>query len=100
MFNMRYIQYAETFVSIDKAGYYTSRSPKASPRTQINPASIVQNKIQTFRYYKDLTPALGMYDEVRPQLYKFLVDIAEGTYPSGPSKRSLEAKEYWKNRKE
>ena len=44
---------------------------------------------------------LGMYEEVRPQLYKFLVDIAESTYPSGPFKKIIEeAKEYWKNRKE
>ena len=28
-----------------------------------------------------------MYEEVRPQLYKFLVDIAESTYPSGPFKK-------------
>ena len=41
------------------------------------------------------------YEEVRPQLYKFLVDIAESTYPSGPFKKIIEeAKEYWKNRKE
>ena len=55
----------------------------------------------TFRYYKDLYTRLGMYEEVRPQLYKFLVDIAESTYPSGPFKKIIEeAKEYWKNRKE
>ena len=61
----------------------------------------MQNKIQTFRYYKGLYTRLGMYEEVRPQLYKFLVDIAESTYPSGPFKKIIEeAKEYWKNRKE
>lgn len=52
-------------------------------------------------HYKDLYTRLGMYEEVRPQLYKFLVDIAESTYPSGPFKKIIEeAKEYWKNRKE
>ena len=101
VFNMQYIQYAETFVSIDKAGYYYVQNPQSICHTQINPASIVQNKIQTFRYYKDLYTRLGMYEEVRPQLYKFLVDIAESTYPSGPFKKIIEeAKEYWKNRKE
>ena len=49
-----------------------------------------------FRYYKDLYTRLGMYEEVRPQLYKFLVDIAESTYPSGPFKKAIdEAKAYW-----
>ena len=101
VFNMQYIQYAETFVSIDKAGYYYVQNPQSICHTQINPTSIVQNKIQTFRYYKDLYTRLGMYEEVRPQLYKFLVDIAESTYPSGPFKKIIEeAKEYWKNRKE
>ena len=101
VFNMQYIQYAETFVSIDKAGYYYVQNPQSICHTQINPASIVQNKIQTFRYYKDLYTRLGMYEEVRPQLYKFLVDIAESTYPSGPFKKIIEeAKEYSKNRKE
>ena len=90
VFNMQYIQYAETFVSIDKAGYYYVQNPQSICHTQINPASIVQNKIQTFRYYKDLYTRLGMYEEVRPQLYKFLVDIAESTYPSGPFKKIIE----------
>ena len=30
VFNMQYIQYAETFVSIDKAGYYYVQNPRAS----------------------------------------------------------------------
>ena len=57
----------------------------------------MQNKLQVFRYYKDLYTRLGIYEEVRPQLYKFLVDIAESTYPSGPFKKPIdEAKAYWK----
>ena len=101
VFNMQYIQYAEVFVAIGTPGYYYVQNPQSICHTQINPASIVQNKIQTFRYYKDLYTRLGMYEEVRPQLYKFLVDIAESTYPSGPFKKIIEeAKEYWKNRKE
>jgi len=57
----------------------------------------VQNKIQVFHYYKDLYTRLGMYEQVRPQLYKFLIDIAESTYPSGPFKKVIdEAKAYWK----
>ena len=101
VFNLEYILYANVFVSIPKAGYHYVQNPQSICHTQINPASIVQNKIQTFRYYKDLYTRLGMYEEVRPQLYKFLVDIAESTYPSGPFKKIIEeAKEYWKNRKE
>ena len=97
VFNLRYIQYAERFVAIDKPGYYYVQNPQSISHTQINAATIVQNKLQVFRYYKDLYTRLGIYEEVRPQLYKFLVDIAESTYPSGPFKKAIdEAKAYWK----
>lgn len=95
VFNLRYIQYAERFVAIDKPGYYYVQNPQSICHTQINAATIVQNKLQVFRYYKDLYTRLGIYEEVRPQLYKFLVDIAESTYPSGPFKKAIdEAKAY------
>ena len=97
VFNLRYIQYAQRFVAIDKPGYYYVQNPQSICHTQINAAAIVQNKLQVFRYYKDLYTRLGIYEEVRPQLYKFLVDIAESTYPSGPFKKAIdEAKAYWK----
>ena len=97
VFNLRYIQYAERFVAIDKPSYYYVQNPQSICHTQINAATIVQNKLQVFRYYKDLYTRLGIYEEVRPQLYKFLVDIAESTYPSGPFKKAIdEAKAYWK----
>ena len=97
VFNLRYIQYAERFVAIDKPGYYYVQNPQSICHTQINAATIVQNKLQVFRYYKDLYTRLGIYEEVRPQLYKFLLDIAESTYPSGPFKKAIdEAKAYWK----
>ena len=97
VFNMQYIQYAEVFASIPQPGYYYVQNPQSICHTQINAATIVQNKLQVFRYYKDLYTRLGIYEEVRPQLYKFLVDIAESTYPSGPFKKAIdEAKAYWK----
>ena len=100
VFNLRYIQYAERFVAIDKPGYYYVQNPQSICHTQINAATIVQNKLQVFRYYKDLYTRLGIYEEVRPQLYKFLIDIAESTYPSGPFKKVIdEAKAYWKEHK-
>ena len=97
VFNMQYIQYAEIFASIPQPGYYYVQNPQSICHTQIKPATLVQNKIQVFHYYKDLYTRLGMYEQVRPQLYKFLIDIAESTYPSGPFKKVIdEAKAYWK----
>ena len=100
VFNMQYIQYAEVFASIPQPGYYYVQNPQSICHTQIKPATLVQNKIQVFHYYKDLYTRLGMYEQVRPQLYKFLIDIAESTYPSGPFKKVIdEAKAYWKEHK-
>ena len=90
VFNMQYIQYAEVFASIPQPGYYYVQNPQSICHTQIKPATLVQNKIQVFHYYKDLYTRLGMYEQVRPQLYKFLIDIAESTYPSGPFKKVID----------
>ena len=96
VFNMQYIQYAETFVSIDKAGYYYVQNPQSICHTQINLASIVQNKLQVFRYYKELYTKLGLYDQVQPQLYKFLTAFSENAYPSGsPQKIIMDMANHW-----
>ena len=101
VFNMQYLEYANVLVSIPEAGYYYVQNPQSICHTQINAASLVQNKIQVFHYYTELYTRLGIYEEVRPQLYKFLVDIAESTYPSGPFKEVIdEAKAYWKDARE
>ena len=67
VFNLEYILYANVFVSIPKAGYHYVQNPQSICHTQINLASIVQNKLQVFRYYKDLYTKLGLYDKVQPQ---------------------------------
>lgn len=101
VFNLQYIQYADTFVALDKAGYYYVQNPQSICHTRINAATLVQNKLQSFGYYKELYTRLGMYEEVRPQLYRFLVDFAESTYPSGPFKEAIaEAKAYWKEKRD
>ena len=51
VFNLEYILYANVFVSISKAGYHYVQNPQSICHTQINLASIVQNKLQVFRYY-------------------------------------------------
>ena len=99
VFNMQYIQYAEVFASIPQPGYYYVQNPQSICHTQIKPATLVQNKIQVFHYYKDLYTRLGMYEQVRPQLYKFLIDIAESTYPSGPFKKVIDGTVFVEQRK-
>ena len=96
VFNMQYIQYAEVFASIPQPGYYYVQNPQSICHTQINLASIVQNKLQVFRYYKDLYTKLGLYDKVQPQLYKFLTAFSENAYPAGsPQKIIMDMANRW-----
>ena len=96
VFNMQYIQYAAVFASIAQPGYYYVQNPQSICHTQINPATLVQNKIQVFRYYKELYTKLGLYDQVQPQLYKFLTAFSENAYPSGsPQKIIMDMANRW-----
>ena len=96
VFNLEYILYANVFVSIPKAGYHYVQNPQSICHTQINLASIVQNKLQVFRYYKDLYTKLGLYDKVQPQLYKFLTAFSENAYPAGsPQKIIMDMANRW-----
>ena len=96
VFNMQYIQYAEVFASIGTPGYSYVQNPQSICHTQINLASIVQNKLQVFRYYKELYTKLGLYDQVQPQLYKFLTAFSENAYPSGsPQKIIMDMANHW-----
>ena len=96
VFNLEYILYANVFVSIPKAGYHYVQNPQSICHTQINLASIVQNKLQVFRYYKDLYTKLGLYDKVQPQLYKFLTAFSENAYPAGsPQKIIMDMANHW-----
>ena len=96
VFNLEYILYANVFVSIPKAGYHYVQNPESICHTQINLVSIVQNKIQVFRYYKELYTKLGLYDQVQPQLYKFLTAFSENAYPAGsPQKIIMDTANRW-----
>ena len=96
VFNLEYILYANVFVSIPKAGYHYVQNPQSICHTQINLASIVQNKLQVFRYYKDLYTKLGLNDKVQPQLYKFLTAFSENAYPAGsPQKIIMDMANRW-----
>ena len=95
-FNIRYLEFVERVVSLEEPGYYYVQNPQSICHTQINLASIVQNKLQVFRYYKELYTKLGLYDQVQPQLYKFLTAFSENAYPSGsPQKIIMDMANHW-----
>lgn len=83
VFNLDYILCAKVFVSIPTPGYHYVQNAQSICHTQINPASIVQNKLQVFDYYKKMYTKLGMYEEIQPKLRRFLFAFSESAYPSG-----------------
>ena len=96
-FNAAYLHHTEgAFVSLAQPCYCYVQNPQSICHTQINLASIVQNKLQVFRYYKELYTKLGLYDQVQPQLYKFLTAFSENAYPSGsPQKIIMDMANRW-----
>ncbi len=90
LFNLQYIRYAERFYSTETPGYYYVQNPQSICHTKINPVSAVQMKREMFRYYKDLYESLGLYEENKLAIHKYLVDVAESTLPSSPLQKAVE----------
>ena len=93
---MRYLQYAKVIASIDTPGYYYIQNPQGICHTQLTAGTVMQNKLQMLRYYKELFTKLGIYDEAQPRLYKSLVAFSENVSPSSLLQRSIDdAASYW-----
>ncbi|MEF2763041.1 MAG: glycosyl transferase family 2, partial [Faecalibacterium prausnitzii] len=43
---------------------------------------IVENKTQIFQLFKEVYTRLGLYEELQPQIYKFLFAFSESGVPS------------------
>ena len=82
LFNMGYLEHAEVFVSIPDAGYHYIQNPKSICHTQIDLRGIVENKTQVFQLFKEVYTRLGLYEELQPQIYKFLFAFSESGVPS------------------
>lgn len=96
VFNLQYIQYASRFFSIGTPGYYYVQNPQSLVHTQISPAAIVKMKTTVFPYYKALYEKLGLYEQNKAAIRRYLVDISESSLPSGPLGSAVsEAMEKW-----
>ena len=69
-------------VSIPEAGYHYIQNPKSLCHTQIDLRGIVENKTQIFQLFKEVYTRLGLYEELQPQIYKFLFAFSESGVPS------------------
>ena len=80
LFNLEYIRYAARFVSIGQPVYYYVKNPQSLVSTQVtlrNTLKILQVKAGLFAYYKNLYEEMGLYEENKLQIFKYLVATAE-----------------------
>ena len=76
-FNLNYIRYAEKFYALSTPIYNYYNTPGSAVHTVLNPMNVVTTRAALFNYYKDLYEHMGLYEEYKPQIYKYLVAIAE-----------------------
>lgn len=80
LFNLEYIRYAARFYALAEPVYYYVQNPQSIISTQMsirNTGMILSTKASLFAYYKKLYEDLGLYEENRLQIYKYLVAVAE-----------------------
>ena len=77
LFNLEFIRYAERFYSLASPLYYYVQNPNSICNTKMNFRNVVSTKANLFVYYKDLYESMGLYEENKLQIYKYLVATAE-----------------------
>lgn len=82
LFNLSFIEYAERFYSLAVPVYNYVQNPQSICHTQIRPISMVKTKLELFNYYRSLYQQLGLYEDNKLQIYKYLVAGAEGSVPT------------------
>ncbi len=82
LFNLSFIEYAERFYSLAVPVYNYVQNPQSICHTQIKPISLVKTKLELFNYYRSLYRQLGLYEDNKLQIYKYLVAGAEGSVPT------------------
>lgn len=79
LFNLAFIRHAEVFVALKTPVYYYVYNANSILHSHINPVKIVKGKMGLFKYYKRLYEDLGLYEQNKAQIYKYLVSLAEHT---------------------
>ncbi|MDD4849437.1 MAG: glycosyltransferase family 2 protein [Gemmiger sp.] len=76
-FNLSFIRYAERFYSLAVPVYNYLQNPESICHTKLNPINVLTTRASLFAYYKQLYESLGLYEENKVQIFKYLVSIAE-----------------------
>lgn len=76
-FNLSYIRYAQQFYALSTPIYNYYNTPGSAVHTVLNPVNVVTTRATLFSYYKELYEQMGLYEEYKAQIYKYLVAVAE-----------------------
>ena len=74
-FNLEYIRYAQTFCALQTPIYYYRKRGK-SLTASLTIGRALTTKLNLFEYYKDLYTELGLYEQFKPQIYRYLIATA------------------------
>lgn len=79
LFNLEYIRYCQIFASIQLPLYYYYKNKKGITSTSFGLAKLpqtIETKLNLFEFYKDLYTDMGLYEQYKLQIHKYLIDIA------------------------
>lgn len=77
LFNLEYIRYSERFCALQTPIYYYYKNPGSITATKVNLLHSVKVKASLFPYYKQLYTDIGLYEQFKPQIYRYLFAVAE-----------------------
>ena len=78
LFNLHYIRYSQRFCALREPIYYYVKNKHSLTANQIlKPVNVISTKLNLFTYYKDLYTRLGLYEEYKLQIHKYLIAVAE-----------------------
>lgn len=75
-FNLEYIRYAQTFCALQTPIYYYRKRDK-SLSSALTFGRTITTKLNLFEYYRDLYTGLGLYEQFKPQIYRYLIASAK-----------------------
>lgn len=79
LFNLEYIRYCQTFASVQLPLYYYYKNKKGITSTSFGLTKLprtIETKLNLFEFYKDLYTDLGLYEQYKFQIHKYLFDVA------------------------
>ena len=77
LFNLQYLPHCTCMASVRTPICYYCKNEDSATANMHNPLEMLQVKSAIFVYYKDLYDSMGLYDDNRAQIYKYLISVAE-----------------------